>query len=368
MLRPTFSGYDLHPNVAGGILAALIPLQLAALFSVKRSGVRIWLGALCLGLSALGLFMSAARGAWLALAIVLIAWGLWWVSGQVGHRRKGGFRIRDCAMPSWAVVVINRGRDDLRRGRRDAVSESRLANWTGGLTLWRNSLDLALDYPLSGLGLASFEMPYSSYVLLVHVGYLTHAHNLLLDVWLGQGLLGLLGLGWLLAVAVRTRRQASPWRHAAFASLAVILLHGLLDDAFYGYDGRGVVLLFVPFALLARPVTVPGVLTRSRQPQRGRRRMSSSSCAASRLSWLGCHCCSPGVERSFRPIWAHWPRLGRSCPRISGRPGRSRMRCGAPRRWIWRLRSHTSRRRWHWTPQRRSQSSARPDRTLKGPI
>ena len=129
----------------------------------------------------------------------------------------------------------------------------------GRLTVWRNSLDLALDYPLSGLGLASFEMPYSSYALLVHVGYLTHAHNLLLDVWLGQGLLGLLILGWMLAVAVRTGRQTSPWRHAALASLAVILLHGLVDDTLYGYDGRGVVLLFVPLALLARPTTVPGV-------------------------------------------------------------------------------------------------------------
>ena len=84
------------------------------------------------------------------------------------------------------------------------LSRSQMRELTGRLALWRNSLDLALDYPLSGLGLASFEMPYSSYVLLVHVGYVTHAHNLLLDVWLGQGLLGLLGLGWLLIVAVRT--------------------------------------------------------------------------------------------------------------------------------------------------------------------
>ena len=126
-----------------------------------------------------------------------------------------------------------------------------------------------MDYPLSGLGLASFEMPYSSYVLLVHVGYLTHAHNLLLDVWLGQGLLGLLSFGWLLIVAVRTG-QMSPWRNAAFASLAVILLHGLMDNAFYGYDGRAVVLLFVPFALLARPAAVPGTTRRLQATSRRR--------------------------------------------------------------------------------------------------
>jgi hypothetical protein len=267
-LRPTFVGYDIHPNVAGGILAALIPLQFAGLFSVKRSRVEIWLGGMCLGLSGLGLFMSAARGAWLSLAIALTAWGLWWVSGQLVLRGKGSAdpRLRRVL---WAVVgailiaivCTTLIATPLRAG---------LTELDGRLTLWRNSLDLALDYPLSGLGLASFEMPYSSYALLVHVGYLTHAHNLLLDVWLGQGLLGLLIFGWMLAVAVRTGRQTSPWQHAALASLAVILLHGLVDDALYGYDGRGVALLFVPLALLSRPTAVPGVTPLSQATTRRR--------------------------------------------------------------------------------------------------
>jgi len=267
-LRPAFSGFTLHPNVVGGVLAALIPLQLAALLSVKRSGTRTLLGALCLGLSVLGLFMSASRGAWLALAIVLAACGLWWLSGQVGNRRKGlsDPRLRRTL---W-VVALSGVVVTLCVAVFVMLSRGQMRDLDGRLALWRNSLDLALDYPLSGLGLASFEMPYSSYVLLVHVGYLTHAHNLLLDVWLGQGLLGLLGFGWLLAVAVRTGRSASPWRDAAFASLAVILLHGLLDDAFYGYDGRAIVLLFVPFALLATPAMTPGASDRRQASMRRR--------------------------------------------------------------------------------------------------
>ena len=254
-LRPTFSSFTLNPNVVGGVLAALIPLQLAALLSVKRSGTQTLLGALCLGLSALGLFISASRGAWLSLAIALAAWGLWWFSRQVENRWKilSNPRLRRAL---W-VVALSGVVVTLFGAAFVMLSRGQMYDLDGRLALWRNSLDLALDYPLSGLGLASFEMPYSSYVLLVHVGYLTHAHNLLLDVWLGQGLLGLLGFGWLLAVAVRTGQSASPWRNAAFASLVVILLHGLLDDAFYGYDGRAIVLLFVPFALLARPAMTP---------------------------------------------------------------------------------------------------------------
>ena len=58
---------------------------------------------------------------------------------------------------------------------------------------------LALDYPFTGAGLGSFEMAYSSYVVLLHVGFLQHGHNLFLDVWIEQGIIGLLALTWLIA-------------------------------------------------------------------------------------------------------------------------------------------------------------------------
>jgi tetratricopeptide (TPR) repeat protein len=77
-------------------------------------------------------------------------------------------------------------------------------------------------------------------------------------VWLEQGLLGLLALLWLLATAYWPNQQAASWRQPALASLAVLLLHGLVDDVFYGGDGAGIFLLFVPFALLARPAETSG--------------------------------------------------------------------------------------------------------------
>ena len=94
-------------------------------------------------------------------------------------------------------------------------------------------------------------MAYSSYSLLIHVGHTFHAHNLFLNVWLEQGLLGLVALGWLLALAVWPQPAASAWRGFALASLAVILLHGMVDDVFSGFGGR-IVVLVLPLALLAR--------------------------------------------------------------------------------------------------------------------
>ena len=79
-----------------------------------------------------------------------------------------------------------------------------------------------------------------------------------MNIWIEQGLPGLLIFLWLLALAVK--QVTAIWHEesarqraillAPLAALAVIVVHGLVDDAFYG--SRGVLLLFVPFALLAR--------------------------------------------------------------------------------------------------------------------
>ncbi|NIV32869.1 MAG: hypothetical protein GWN58_26505, partial [Anaerolineae bacterium] len=110
------------------------------------------------------------------------------------------------------------------------------------------SLSLVKDYPLIGAGLDGFEMLYSTYVLLIHVGYITHSHNLYLAVAIDQGLPGLLALIWiwaLFAVVVwhsLRRQEPNSIRTAAPASLVgvaglsliVILLHGTVDTALYG--------------------------------------------------------------------------------------------------------------------------------------
>jgi tetratricopeptide (TPR) repeat protein len=60
----------------------------------------------------------------------------------------------------------------------------------------------------------------------------------------------------------------SRWRIAALASLGVINIHGFLDDAFYGYGGNAIPLLFVPLVLIARssaiaPAQFPHWITRA---------------------------------------------------------------------------------------------------------
>jgi hypothetical protein len=243
----TGSSFALDPNSAGGLIAAFLPLQIRVLQTHRHDrGVR-WVGALAVFISLLGLLMSACRGAWFALGVLLMGWGLWHLSrrlvGPTGAERQrfgvwllsmvvaGGFGLAFWLSP-WGI------------GLRAFVEADRAV-------IWRNSLDLAMDYPFTGLGLGRFEMAYSSYSMLLHVGHTMYAHNLWLDVWLEQGAPGLIALAWLVGLAIWPQPNPSAWRGAALASLAVILLHGWVDDVGLGFGGR-LAVLALPLALLAR--------------------------------------------------------------------------------------------------------------------
>jgi hypothetical protein len=262
---PVLPGHRLHPNVAGGIMAMMWPFAgWVALRSWRGrggSGQARWaarvvsLGAVAV--VSFGLVMTTSRGAWIALAAALLVAGLWaasdWLSRGRGERRAW-------ILPALAVAALM------------AVLAVGLA-WPGGVAamvqalpgpdtalgraeLVRNTLTLVRDYPLVGAGLGGFQMLYSTYVLLLHVGFTVHSHNLFLNVAVEQGLVALLALvwAWLLFGRAVWRRGSGPeggLLGAAALSLVVVLVHGLVDDVLYG--SRGVLLLFVPLAFAVPP-------------------------------------------------------------------------------------------------------------------
>ena len=85
-IRPALNGPWIHPNIAGGLLAMLLPLSLVVLVDAWRKNNRILYLAeagLC-GIIAIGLLMASSRAAWLALAAGFGIWGWWHISGSGG--------------------------------------------------------------------------------------------------------------------------------------------------------------------------------------------------------------------------------------------------------------------------------------------
>jgi hypothetical protein len=151
--QPQVAVHPLHPNVSGGLIAALIPLQIAAARGLRLAWPLV-------GLSFLGLLMSASRGAWLGLAAAGVVWVVWRLWGRSWGRRTwlalGG--LVTLAVAAGTALVLTWGPVLFPGGRPD---------------LLLNSIDLALDTPFTGIGLGKgiFMMPFSRYVLLLHVGH-----------------------------------------------------------------------------------------------------------------------------------------------------------------------------------------------------
>ena len=263
-LRPSWleGSHQLHPNVAGGLLAMLFPLALAGGIRATRD----WQRAAMVPAAGVGILLSASlaftssRGAWLALLSGLLAWVIWIGAGQLHQRLALSRRqtlaalIASLAGIALTVALLTPGGllGLLDRLPGPASAGSRLM-------ISRDTIDLIGDYPLLGAGLGAFDGLYSQYIRVIPNHFLIHSHNLFFDVGLEQGLAGLLLLLGMLGVAFwwladpsdsRPRRSLhgrSLLAGALFASLVVLCVHGLVEDTLYG--SRAVLLLWLALGL-----------------------------------------------------------------------------------------------------------------------
>ncbi|MCX7854161.1 MAG: O-antigen ligase family protein, partial [Caldilineales bacterium] len=237
-------GHLMHPNVVGGFLAALLPLQVTALRHLWRGWWRLMV-VLVVAFILATLVLTVSRGAWIGLAVVTGVWLLWQYDRRFLQERPLRRRLLFwLGVALWVLVLGGLAVLVIPCGTECQVAVS------GRLGLWQVSRDLAGDTPLLGQGFGGYEMALSSYALMVHVGFIRHSHNFYLQLWLEQGLPAVVAFLALLALAWRQADGHHPWHVAALATLGVIAIHGVFDIPFYG--GRGVQLLFVPAALIAR--------------------------------------------------------------------------------------------------------------------
>lgn len=240
--RPEWGWRAPHPNAVAGLLAMAVPPSLALTLRQRQLGqpMHVLLPAALTFLLLLALFLTSSRGAWIALGAALLVWSLW-RSCLVASRRLGfsslALFVLAAAAGLTALIVFG-------------PSLASVAHWLPGpdsvpsrQRLIVESLTLVRDFPFTGGGLASFAGLYSEYVLASPYLRFDYAHNLYLDVALGQGLLGLVALlGTFSSAALllgrcdgddATTDHHDLAREATAAAMCVVLLHGLIDDPLY---------------------------------------------------------------------------------------------------------------------------------------
>ncbi len=243
---PSFLIYDPHPNVVGGLLAIACAIWLGLAWqgwAVWRTG-KGWtwlglLGMLILGAAlGFGLLMTQSRASWLAATGAGMLGVAWLVSGRLGRWLR---------LPQWAVFWIGCGFvAGLALGV--VISKPHLVSTVLGtlpgpnsavsrVEIYKQVWSLAQDTPYTGAGLGAFPGVYSTFVLSIPSLYLTHAHNIWLNLLVEQGWLGAgaytLALGltaWFGLIRLTTLKVAHRAVVAAgLLGLAALTFNGLAD-------------------------------------------------------------------------------------------------------------------------------------------
>lgn len=199
-------------------------------------GVVFW-GAAIVQLTAL--LLTFSKGA-LYLAVpamlVVMAWAGW-----IRLRGRG-----ESLRPLWGIALVGVGMGIALLPFQEAERFQRLVDFrpetTAGvrLNLWRSSLAMALDHPLTGVGPDNFLYAYRSGYILPPAWRdpnLNHPHNVLLDLWTRLGIGGLiLASGWLASGLYWLRRgltgRGGSVAIGALSGIAASLAHGLIDASY----------------------------------------------------------------------------------------------------------------------------------------
>ncbi|MCA9974262.1 MAG: O-antigen ligase family protein [Anaerolineales bacterium] len=273
--RPLLTAPPLHPNLVGGVIATFAPLGMALVWQTGRpligkaqTSAGTWLALvgilLANGIMFFALLLSSSRAAWVALIVSYAVIVGWWGSLRILQSRRMAISRTTLAV-LFILIMVGIGVLPIVG---IMLNMSGGTGSTGRFVLYKQTWRLIQVCFFTGAGLASFGGFYAQYIQVVPHFVLSYAHNLFLDVWLEQGVIGFLsftvfmvGTGWMLFAHIfrlqikknGSTSEVTVWHWAVAVGLVTMLLHGLLDDSFYGT---------IRISLISAPTTGPwsGVL------------------------------------------------------------------------------------------------------------
>ncbi len=221
-----------NPSFLGTHTAFLLPLWIGlAVSSSSRTGRQIW-GA-CAAMTALILYWTFSRGAWLGAAAgtaaVLICASSWQeVRGTIAKLPKAVIILAFTLVLAVFVAVIPR---------------EHLTRRTDRLMLWQGTLSMIKMKPLTGWGLGAFPAEYPSFAppafaerMRADNTFAEHPHCEYLHVAVESGIAGLGLFIWLLTCIIK---QAAQWGRAGdrravavLGALVAVLTHIAVDRNF----------------------------------------------------------------------------------------------------------------------------------------
>jgi O-antigen ligase len=241
------------PNFLAIILAPGILIGthlITSLLAEKRTRPTLLIAvSLSLPTIAIALFFTRSYGAWIAVATALTAYLL----PAIKMQRTAILAILLAIISIFALSEYGSEK------WQSLISQSERSSLASRLMIWRSAEMMAIDHPLTGIGIGRFQEEYLSYQR-YFPPYLEWAvpepHNLFFALLLNTGLIGLIGFSILVGRLIQRTLQTDcatdnkKMSRLLILSLMILFLtYGLLDTPYFGND-----LSFLFFILIASGV------------------------------------------------------------------------------------------------------------------
>lgn len=228
-----------YPNALGLFLG---PITIIGVLKLKESPV-FWGGTSMLSLIAITLAKSEA--ALVSIAATLFLAGVW-------HKTT---RVKTVLASILGTIIVI-----VSPWRNFVIEKLTLQDYSGGIRLsqWSETLNMLKDHWVLGAGLSGYPEVFTSYHLATHIEIFQYPHNLLLNIWVELGILGVVAMG-ILAYYVWQKRQ-EPHVFIPFLVLIQMCIHGLVDVPYFKND-----LAILTWIFLAMIFTYAGQKTSSQQ-------------------------------------------------------------------------------------------------------
>lgn len=224
--RRTTSIYD-FPNAVGLFLAPVSSMVIVTLMTrqfTNRKAITCAVGAFLLMLGAILTSKTEAALVAMPTAIVLTL---------LMSKLKPSTKI--CGVAVFVVLAAS------AYGASGAVREKLLLQDVSGqarVAMWRETVTMLSDHPLLGAGLSGYPTALAPYHDPKFYEIFQYPHNILLNIWVELGLLGVVVATLFAALVVHTtwQHRADPLVLAGFAALLTMAIHGLVDVPFFKND------------------------------------------------------------------------------------------------------------------------------------
>ncbi len=226
---PRLIGLLPSSTALGILLGAALAAALGRLFAAPSREQRT--GTLLLSVPlALATALTFTRGAWLGVAVALLV--------ILALRRS--WRTLGLALGAGALALV--GLSQLSAERFQTMLSLSQGTGAARREIWASALNILEETPLVGIGPDQFSYQDVQRYAIPQIRFLqiSHPHNLVLDLWLQFGLIGLVAVVAALLIALLRlagggdRHQG--WSLAAIALLVDLIVHGMLDQALLGAD------------------------------------------------------------------------------------------------------------------------------------